>query len=43
MMLSCETPDFMFPLYADIYYPLVTQGAFNEIKKSWENQNAEEN
>lgn len=35
MATSCEKPDFMFPLYADIYYPTITQGSFNEIKKSW--------
>lgn len=33
--MECETPDFMFPLYADIYYPIITQGAYNEVKKEW--------
>lgn len=35
MATSCEKTDFMFPLYADVYYPIITQGSFNEIKKSW--------
>lgn len=35
MLNNCETPDFMFPLYADIYYPIVTQGSYNEVKKTW--------
>lgn len=34
-MNNCETPDFTFPLYADIYYPIITQGAYNEVKKEW--------
>jgi hypothetical protein len=33
--MICETPDFTFPLYADIYYPIITQGAYNEVKKEW--------
>ena len=33
--MECDTPDFMFPLYADIYYPIITQGAYNEVKKEW--------
>lgn len=33
--MECETPDFTFPLYADIYYPIITQGAYNEVKKEW--------
>lgn len=33
--MNCETPDFLYPLYADIYYPIVTQGEYNEIKKTW--------
>lgn len=34
-MNNCESPDFIFPLYADIYYPIITQGAYSEIKKEW--------
>lgn len=33
--MNCETPDFMFPLYADIYYPIITQGGYGEVKKNW--------
>lgn len=33
--MECEAPDFLYPLYADIYYPIITQGEYNEIKKSW--------
>jgi hypothetical protein len=34
-MVICETPDFMFPMLADIYYPIVEQGAYGNVKKSW--------
>lgn len=30
-----EVTDFMYPMYADIYYPIITQGGYNEIKKQW--------
>jgi hypothetical protein len=33
--MICEQTDFLFPLLADIYYPHITQGAFNEVKKEW--------
>lgn len=33
--MKCETPDFMFPMYADIYYPIIAQGGYGEIKKTW--------
>lgn len=33
--MTCETPDFTFPFYADIYYPIISQGAYNEVKKEW--------
>jgi hypothetical protein len=31
----CETPDFMYPMLADVYYPIVDQGAFGNIEKQW--------
>ena len=31
----CETPDFLYPLKADIFYPIVEQGAYGNIKKQW--------
>jgi len=33
--MQCELTDFMYPLLADIYYPLVDQGAYGNIKKTW--------
>jgi len=33
--MSCESTDFMFPLLADIYYPIVEQGGYGNLKKSW--------
>ena len=34
-MTICETPDFMFPMQADIYYPIVEQGTYGNVKKQW--------
>ena len=34
-MPICETPDFTFPMLADIYYPIVEQGSYGAIKKQW--------
>jgi GH15 family glucan-1,4-alpha-glucosidase len=34
-MVICETPDFIYPMTADVYYPIVEQGAYGEVKKSW--------
>jgi hypothetical protein len=33
--MLCEDPDFIFPLYADIYYPIISQGGYGEVKKTW--------
>jgi hypothetical protein len=33
--MLCEEPDFIFPLYADIYYPIISQGGYGEVKKTW--------
>lgn len=33
--MKCEGKDFMFPMQVDIYYPLVQQGAYGDIKKQW--------
>lgn len=27
--------DFLFPMTADLYYPIITQGLYNEIEKEW--------
>jgi len=35
-MSCCEdTSDFMYPMLADIYYPIINQGNYGEIKKEW--------
>lgn len=33
--MTCESTDFMFPLLADIYYPIVEQGGYGNLKKNW--------
>jgi hypothetical protein len=30
-----DTTDFTYPMLADVYYPIITQGPFGEIKKEW--------
>lgn len=34
-MTVCETPDFMFPMQASLYHPIVEQSDFGAIKKQW--------
>lgn len=34
-MSNCETTDFMFPMKADIYYPIITQSDYGQPKKDW--------
>lgn len=34
-MSICETPDFVFPMQADLFHPIVEQGAYGNIKKQW--------
>ena len=34
-MVVCETTDFIYPMLADIYYPIVEQGAYGDVKKNW--------
>jgi len=34
-MPACETTDFMYPLLADVYYPIVEQGTYGNVKKQW--------
>lgn len=34
-MNSCDTTDFIFPLKADVYYPIVQQGAYGNLVKQW--------
>lgn len=33
--MSCNTNDFMFPMQAEIYYPIVSQAAYGNVKKQW--------
>jgi hypothetical protein len=33
--MQCEATDFMYPMLADIYYPIVDQGAYGNVKKQW--------
>jgi len=34
-MNICEETDFMYPMKADIYYPIVEQGTYGNVKKTW--------
>lgn len=33
--MICEQPDYIFPMQADVYYPIVEQGPYGNVKKSW--------
>lgn len=33
--MSCETIDFLYPFFADVYYPTISQTPSGAIKKSW--------
>lgn len=33
--MICETTDFMFPMLADVYYPIVEQTALGSVKRQW--------
>jgi hypothetical protein len=34
-MNSCETTDFIYPMKADIYYPIITQNSYGQANKEW--------
>ena len=34
-MPYCEPSDFVYPLQADIYYPIVEQNPYGAVKKKW--------
>lgn len=34
-MAICESTDFTYPLLADIYYPIVDQAIYGNVKKQW--------
>ncbi len=33
--MICETPDFTFPMLADVYHPVVEQGIYGNVEKTW--------
>lgn len=33
--MNCESTDFIYPLLADIYYPIITQNGYGQTKKEW--------
>lgn len=33
--MICEETDYIFPMTADIYYPITEQGPYGNIKKQW--------
>lgn len=34
-MTDCNTTNYQFPMYADVMYPVVTQGPYGEVLKTW--------
>lgn len=34
-MECCASPDFLYPMKADIYYPIITQNQYGQAKKNW--------
>ena len=34
-MNVCETTDFLYPMKADIYYPIITQNKYGQPQKEW--------
>jgi len=32
---SCDNPDFMFPMTAEVFYPIVDQNAYGGVSKTW--------
>ena len=35
MAISCEGTDFKFPMLADIYHPVIEEGSYGSLSKSW--------
>lgn len=33
--MNCESTDFIYPMLADVYYPLITQSPYGQAKKEW--------
>ena len=34
-MISCDNTDFMYPMCAEVYTPIIEQGAYGNISKEW--------
>ena len=34
-MNICETTDFIYPMKADVYYPIITQNQYGQPNKNW--------
>lgn len=34
-MSTCETTDFIYPMKADVYYPIITQNSYGQPNKEW--------
>jgi hypothetical protein len=34
-MAVCETTDFIYPMKADVYYPIITQNSYGQASKEW--------
>ena len=34
-MNTCETTDFIYPMKADVYYPIITQNSYGQPNKEW--------
>ena len=33
--IACEPTDFLYPLLADVFYPIIDQGAYGNVQKKW--------
>jgi hypothetical protein len=33
--MICETPDIVFPMTAEVFYPVVNQGAYGNVQEDW--------
>lgn len=33
--MTCNTTDFQYPLLADVFYPIIEQGAYGNVSKQW--------
>jgi hypothetical protein len=34
-MVACDNTDFMYPLLADVYYSITSQGAYGDVNRTW--------